>query len=164
MAGFITKCKDGWIDYNDSTTSSTPISFTGTPIKLTNDGLGLYTNKVYKPVGISDLWNVSNNQFDFTHLAIGDEIELRVSTEITTTSNNQEFTFYLDMAKGSVSNYHLKDGNYIYKSSGTYGIIFNMKFYIGNEDTKNFPAELMFDSDANATIVVDGFYISIKRR
>ena len=55
---------DGWIDYSNSGTS---INYTApNALKLTNDGLGLYTNKTFKPYGITELFNTTTNQFNFS--------------------------------------------------------------------------------------------------
>jgi hypothetical protein len=35
---------------------------------------------------------------------------------------------------------------------------------MGSLETLNFPAELMFTSDANATVILNGFVISVTKR
>ena len=65
------KLYNGYWDYNDLATQTTPISVpnTSTFTTMTNDGQGIFTYLDQKPTGLGDIWNVSTNQFDFTELA-----------------------------------------------------------------------------------------------
>lgn len=151
---------DGFMDYNHAGIAQSYISGS---LKLLNDGAGAQTLKTYKPYGITELWNVATNQFNFSELAIGDEVSIRLSLDVTTSGVNQEFSLSINFAIGG-GTYHIHDGNFFFKTAGTKAICSIITVYIGNADTKNLPAELLFTSDANATVQVNGFYISTKRR
>lgn len=60
--------------------------------------------------------------------------------------------------------YNINLGYLAFKLPGTYQIVRALPFYIGNTGTINNPAALTFNSDANATINTNGYYITIKRR
>ena len=151
---------DGYFDYNHSGATQ---SYVDGKLKVLNDAAGTYTTKVFAPLGVTDVWNATTNQFDFSQLSVGDQIEIRTDGEVTTTANNQIFGTELSMSIGA-NPYPLQVGQSYYKTIGTYPVTRLTKFYIGNTDTKDNPAELLFYSDAAATLKVTGFYISITRR
>lgn len=151
---------DGFIDYSHS--GSTQAYVSG-DLKILNDGAGAYTLKTYAPLGVTDLWNTTTNQFDFSQLRIGDEVTIRTDGEVTTTAVNQIFGTKLNMSIGS-NPYILEVGKSFFKVVGTYPVIRYIHFYVGNTDTMNYPAELIFTSDEAATVKLLGFYISVKRR
>lgn len=155
--------RDGFFDYNDLTTATTPIAYTTGTIALTNDGAGAYSTSVYKPIGITQLWNTTSNQFDFSDLSLGDEVILRTDLLVTTTGANQVFEFHLTFDIGGTP-YDLGIYHAHFKTAGTYNVVETESFYIGNAGTRDNPGELRFSSDSNATIKVNGFYISVKRR
>ena len=66
----------GFMDYNDNSTSTTPITLVAdTWTTITNDGLGAFTNKTYKPYGnVTELMNTSTGAIDPTGLDLGDTI------------------------------------------------------------------------------------------
>ena len=66
---------NGFIDYNNTSAPFTLVANTWTTI--TNDGLGLSTNKAYAPKGVTELMNVSTGAFDFTELEKGDGVYIR---------------------------------------------------------------------------------------
>jgi len=152
--------KDGFFDYNHSGTTQ---AYTSGNMKVLNDGAGAYTTSLYAPFGITDLLNTTTNQFDFSGLSLGDEVMLRIDYIVTTTANNQIVNGFMTFDIGGTP-YNLTLGSSYFKVVGTYNIIKVVPFYIGNEGTLNNPAELYFDSDAAATLQVNGFYISAKRR
>jgi hypothetical protein len=78
----------GFIDYNDVSTSNTPINLiTDTWTTITNDGSGAFTNKVYGPVGVSDLMN-SLGEFDFSELPLGTAVLIRNDYTVVPSVNN----------------------------------------------------------------------------
>lgn len=156
--------KDWFIDYNDLTTATTPIAYTtGSPLKLTNDWAWPQTLTTYKPIWVTRFRNTTTNQFDFTDLSLWDELNIRVSLDITTSWANQTFLLYLSMAIGGGA-YTIYDWDWYFKTAWTYQIGFSVPLYMWNTNTITLPAEIMFSSDANATIKVNWFYISAKRR
>ena len=51
-----------------------------------------------------------------------------------------------------------------FKNAGLTQIVVEGHFYIGSKTMRVNPAEVYFKSDLNATITVNGFYITVKRR
>lgn len=161
--GVKTSHYNGNMTYSDSITAITPISYTSGSLKLTNDTKGAQTSILYAPYGITSLWDKVNSQLVFSSLALGDEVTLRINCDITTTGINQEFRLYLLMSIGGF-NYEISDGNYFFKAIGTYQIGATIPFNIGNTQTRDYPAQVMFESDDDATIKVNSFYLTINRR
>ncbi len=80
----------GFFDYNDSATAITPISvLANTWTKLTNNGLGAFTNKTYKPAGVAEVWNTTTNRFEWGDLVLGDTLDIRADIDIITSVPNQ---------------------------------------------------------------------------
>jgi len=152
----------GFIDYSDLNTSTTPVSIPGTSTftKLTNDGLGVYTEKSYAPVNVADLWNTSTNQFDFSGFELGDQVDVRLDMEITTTTAGQEADVEINFAIGGGA-YTLPVTTVYKKTAGARGIAYTFSFYMGNNDTITLPAEVGVLSDSAATVKVNGWYIRV---
>lgn len=155
----------GFFDYNDATTAGAPIScLAGIETKLTNDGAGPFTQKTYAPNGVTDVWNSVTNQFDFSELHIGTMVNLRISLAVTTLSNNTDIDIKLVLAIGSGGPYELQFIKDSFKTAGVQTFSRFVGFYIGNDNTKNFPAELRITCDNTSNTVVDGWYACIIQR
>lgn len=153
----------GFIDLNDTATTGSPISVPGTNtfVKLTNNAAGSFTSFTYKPPAVANnIWEVSTNQFIWTRgLKLGDMIEIRPDVVVTTTGANQTITLSIILGIGG-SQYELPIAqNKLFKTAGTYRIIEWFGLYIGDNNTKNNPAELQIKSDASATVVVNGWFV-----
>ena len=156
---------DGWIDYNDSATAITPISVTANvPTILTNNGSGIYSQTAAAPLNVTQLWNTSTNRFDFSQLSVYDEVGIRVEIEVTTAVNNAQWWMFIRFDIGGTQFDAVINSRSYYKTSGTYTEIVFFPFYIGRESMRVNPSALYFQSDSNCTVVVKGFYISVKRR
>jgi len=156
--------RDGFIDYNDLATQSVPIAYTTwSARKLTNDGLWPQTFKTEKPQGVTELRNTATNQFDFSKLSIWDQVDIRVVFDLTTSATNQESLVYMNMAIWWWA-YSIYDWSWYFKAAWTRPVWAVIKLYMWNTDTINLPSEIMFLSDANASIKVNWFYISAKRK
>lgn len=157
----------GLYDYNDVTTTGTPIPLTvaGQFYPLTNDGAGAFTNKTYALAGLPDVWDVATNQFDWTDgtvLALGDTVEIRVDVDIITTGTNKAFELDIELGVGG-SPYTLPIiplENF--KTAGTYHDVRLMSIYMGDANTLNFPARLLAKSDGTGvTVTVNGWFIRV---
>lgn len=152
----------GILDYNDATTAVTPISVTAAAgfVELTNDGAGPFTNKAYAPSAVTDVWDSSLNQFDFSQLKLGDMVDVRMELEVTTTSANQSVKVDLFLGTGAGA-YQVP---FIFAKPKTAGVHtlnrFN-GFYMGDANTLDNPAKFKIQSDANCTVVVVGWYCKI---
>ena len=161
-AGTVTQ---GFWDYNDLTTASTPIALTtpGTDYELTNDGAGASTLLTYALDGLPNIWDVATDRFVFTAgsvLALGDTVDFRLDVALTTTNVNTALTVALEIDPAG-SPYLIPLIPFSnFKSAGTYDIIRWMGLYMGNTATLNGGARLIAQADtAGATIQVNGWYI-----
>lgn len=153
----------GYADYGDNATATTPISIPGTStsVYVTNDTLGAYTDKTHLPSGVSDVWDSTNNQFDWSDLQIGDMLDIRVDLLVTTTAANQYVELDLEMASGDAGSYDLLFFEGSFKTAGTHHINRYNGIYMGNTLTMNNPAKFKIKSDASATLVVNGWYCKV---
>lgn len=154
--------KIGIYDYNNTVGSQ---SFTSSDLKLLNNGLGVFTNKTYGITDVADLFNTTTSQFDFSGLSLGDKVEFRYDYTIVTSSINQESRLFLNLAIGSGDEYSINQDTSFFKTAGSHNLSgANSFIYMGNLSTLNFPAELMFTSDASATVTLNGFVVSVIKR
>jgi hypothetical protein len=92
---------NGFIDYNDTSTSGTPITLTSNVwTVIPNDGLGAFTNKTYAPSGINELMDVSNGSIDPTELDLGTSLLVRNDYTITPNTNNSLLEFRYTLGGG----------------------------------------------------------------
>mgnify|MGYP000332746881 CR=1 FL=1 len=156
------KALHGLWDYNDLATQTTPLNaVAATPLALTNDGAGPFTNLAYKPDGFGDIWDMGVGQdFDWTELSLGDTVDLRVDIEITTTSVNQVVDIYLELGQGA-SPYQILFDTTLLKSVTTKQLVSFSSIYMGDANTLNNPAQFFVLTDANATVKVNGWYVRV---
>ena len=150
--------KYGFFDYNDTATTATPLVVTGGGgfTYLTNNGLGVNTNKTYPPTGVTDVWDAGNNRFDFSQLNLGTEFRYRVDIEVVTSAVNQEIDLQIELAIGG-SPYSLSVAQRYYKSAGTYPIVIYNSIYMGDLNTMNYFGKFKIQSANNATVKVNGW-------
>lgn len=151
----------GFVDYNDAATGVTPINVTAdTWTKLTNDKLGPFTKIDALPENVTNIWNSSLNQFNFTELPVNTTIEGRFDIEVTTTAANQIIDLSAFVAIGSPSAFELPlMSSMQFKTAGTYKINPYNGMYIGSSDIKNNPTEVKIRSDADCAVRVNGWYV-----
>lgn len=158
--------KHGFFDYNDSLTSTTPISVTGGAgfVDITNDGAGTFTNKTYAPLGVTDVWDGTLNTFDWSELSLGDMVDIRIDLLITTTSVNTSIEVDLFLGDGAglyqlpfITSTNLKD-------TGTYGKIVYNGIYMGDTNTLNNGGVFKVSADKDCSVVVNGWYCKIVKR
>lgn len=159
------KYDHGFFDYNDTATSVTPIPISaGIEAALTNDAAGQFTLKDFAPYGVTDVWDPVTNKFDFSELPLGSMIGIRITLDVTTVSNNTDVDFHLNMAIGSGAEYELRFDRNVFKNAGTYQISRTIDFYLGNAETRDFPAEVAVTMDGNGSVTVLGWYVNIVMR
>jgi len=155
----------GSFHYADDATQTVPLTVvTDTPLKLTNDTLGVETNISNAPYGVGVVWDETNNQIDLSALSVGDLVHLRIDTELTTGTANQTYRFYANMAIGSGNEWTLDLMDSQKKTSGLVHSNAEVSFDIANEDTRDFPAEIYVVSDGGGTIVINGWYFEVLRK
>lgn len=149
--------EQGVVDYNDTATTATPITLTAaTPAKLTNDKLGSFTNTTYLPDTVTDLWDTTAQRLDFTELALGDKVLMRIDVSVVTASPDTDIIMSLDLAIGGTP-YSLTVLRNSFKSSGTYPIVAVFPIYMGDTNTKSNPGEIIMEADKNSTVIVNGW-------
>ena len=155
----------GFWDYNDLATQTTPFVVTGGAgfVSLPNDGLGAFSLNTYRPDGTTNIWIAAESAFDFSELSIGDQVEIRFTANVTTTTNNTDVAVRLRL--GGASPYDLTViTQQDIKTAGTYQLSRYTKFYIGNADTLNSKGFIQISASNNVDVVVEGWYISVLRR
>lgn len=155
----------GFFDYNDLDTATTPIVVTAatSPKKLTNDELGDFTNKDFAPDAVTDVWLEATNEFDWSELALGDMIDIRVDIEVTTTVPNQSVQVDLRLASGGFE-YTIPFEDNEYKTAGVKRIVSYRGIYLGDANTLDNGGYFEVSSDSNCTVKVNGWYCKITRR
>ena len=151
----------GWYNYDNS---AAPVAYTSGTLVLSNDTLGANNFTAYAPPGVGDIWDSSTNQFDFTSLAIGDEVEIRLDVSFTTTSPSQEVIVQLWLGVGSGSEFPITFIKSTYKSAGSQPLLRFNKLFMGTALVRDNPAEWRLTSDNAGTVDVNGWYCSVTRR
>lgn len=156
----------GLFDYNDVGTTASPISVTGGAgfVDLTNDEAGAFTNKLFPPVGVTDVWNASNNEFDFSQLKLGDMVDIRLDLDVITASVNTEFQIALHLAIGGFDYFVNWFNAANFKNAATNKIVVYNGIYIGDTNTLNNTAKFVIQSDKDLTVVVNGWYCKVVTR
>ena len=155
---------NGWEDWNDVTTTGTPITLTvaSTYYDLTNDGAGANTRSDYRLPGAGAIWNTTSNQFewDTAGLAIGDTIDIRFDIDVVNSGANGHFDLAMDMAHGHASEFQIPIQSIDVKSAGTHRFTVWWSCYIGAQFVLDNPAKPVISSDSTGdTIIVNGWYV-----
>ena len=81
--------KHGGANYNDTSTSQSPINvIADTWMDVPNDGLGPVTNLTYFPEGVTSLMDTPSGKFDFSQLGVGDQVWIRNDYTVFPNTNN----------------------------------------------------------------------------
>ena len=112
------------------------------------------------PEDVTELWNTSTNQFDFSGLSLGDQIDIRIDLEVTTTSANQEFDIEIMLGVGGTP-YTLPVRTIYRKTASTKSIVPYFGFYMGDANTLDNTGEIGVKSDTACTVKVNGWYIRV---
>ena len=156
----------GWenIDHNGSSQSLTA----STRTKVLNDAAGAATITTYAlPGNTGSIWDSTNNEFDWeaAGLEVGDTVDIRFDVEYTTDTNNDGFTFEIDLGVGSSTNITLPIDQRNIDVAGTQRVVRFISIFIGNNDILTSPAELYVTADSsNDSIEVNGWYVKMEPR
>ena len=149
-------------DYNDATTSTTPIALTlaNTDYELTNDGAGTFTITTYKLADVGEIWNVSTNRFDWSGLSLGDTVDIRTDITWTSAGANQTLTLALELGVGGTPYTIRWINDHLEKTAGAHRFTLWNSVYMGDANTLNNPARWLAQSDSTGTTIeVAGWYI-----
>ena len=154
----------GFMDYNDSSTASTPLSLAAdTWTDIPNNGAGAFTNKTYKPTEVTEVLDASTGYLDFSDLPLGSEILVRNDFTITPSTNNAllEARYLLGSGAGEYPlqfwSERLDSGSGI-----PYQRVTNFPIYMGDTNTQGNAGRMQIRMSTPATVRNAGVYISIR--
>lgn len=154
----------GFANYEDTETAITPISLSsGVWTNLTNNAQGVRTvNKL--PTDVTSLWNPATDKFDFSDLPLFTQMTGRFDITVTTSTNNQDIDVRALVGVGSPSEYTFPLMTQVrFATAGSHQINLYNGMFIGSNDIKNYPASIQVRSSNNASVVVAGWYLSIRK-
>ena len=142
----------------------TPINIpAGVETKLTLDAsTGTIVDEL--PDGVTNIWNSTTSQFDFSELKVGDRVRVRIDGSLTNTGFNESFVLNLVMGIGSTKEFTLPfaSGNRLF--AGTSVVSRYNGFYIGSQELIDNPSELRIQTtDASSGFLID-LYIEVDRK
>jgi hypothetical protein len=155
---------NGFIDYNDTTGIVNIVADTWTDIP--NNGLGAFTNKNYKPTGVTDFMDTSNGYIDVSDLVLGDSIIIRNDYKINPNTNNALLEFRYELGTGA-GLYNLEKivGRLDAGSGKDYRFNLNTDLiYMGDTNTKDNPIKLQIKLSTNGTLLNAGSVIQLIRK
>ncbi len=154
----------GFIDYNDTSTSGSPLVLTGGVwTTIPNDGLGTASNSTYAPTGVTELMDVSTGAIDATELSLGDSIVIRNDYRVTPGTNNTllEFRYSLGLG-GAVYTLEKIVGRLDSGSGQPYRFALSTDLiYMGDLNTRDNPIILQAKLSANGTLINAGSAIQV---
>lgn len=155
--------KTGFIDYNDTTgtISLTADAWTDVP----NNGAGAFTNKTYRPNGVTEVMDNTTGYLDFSQLSLGSQILVRNDFTVSPNTNNAllEVRYVLGQGAGE---YALKFwSERLDSGSGIdYQRVISFPVYMGDTNTQGGVGKLQVKLSTNGTITNAGSYIKIDLR
>jgi len=152
----------GYAIYEDSRASTLTLT-ADTLTVVPNDTLGTNTTNAYLPLGVTNLWNAATNSFDFSELAVGDAVEMRIIVQPTTTSNNTEIELDLYLGSGGAQYKVPFITTQNFQFAGLYEATRYTSFPIRDEDTRTSPAQFKAIADKNCTLQTDDFFVKVTR-
>jgi len=157
----------GFVDYNDASTSSSPVSLSaGVWTDVPNDKLGAFTNTTYTPDGVSTLMDGSTGYLDFSDLTLGSDLLIRIDFEVTPNTNNSLLETRYVLGQGAneyplpVRSRRLDSGSGIAYASekGSFYI------YMGDSNTLGGVGKLQVKLSTNGTLKNNGVAIKVFKR
>ena len=152
----------GYAIYEDSRVTTTTLA-AGVFTVIPNDALGANTTNAYLPLGVTNLWNAGTSSFDFSELAVGDAVEMRIIVQPTTTNNNTEIELDLYLGSGGTQYKVPFITTQNFQFSGLYEATRYTSFPIRDEDTRTSAAQFKAMADKNCTLQTDDFFIKVTR-
>jgi len=155
----------GSFDVQDVTTVTTKIVIPGTGVftQLTNDGAGTLTNNLFAPIGITELWDEVNDEFDFSQLKLGDIIHIRADIDVITANPNTQVELRLEAGIG-VFAFSISWDNQFYGAAGTFPLVRSSFITMQTTTILTGKAEFQLKADKACTVQVNGWNYFILRR
>ena len=152
----------GYALYEDSRVTTTTLAADVLTI-IPNDALGTNTTNAYLPLGVTNLWNPGTSSFDFSELAVGDAVEMRIIVQPTTASNNTEIELDLFLGSGGAQYKVPFITTQNFQFAGLFEATRYTSFPIRDEDTRTSPAQFKAIADKNCTLQTDDFFVKVTR-
>lgn len=152
----------GYAVYEDSRVTTTTLA-AGVFTIIPNDALGTNTTNAYLPLGVTNLWNPGTSSFDFSELAVGDAVEMRIIVQPTTASNNTEIELDLFLGSGGAQYKVPFITTQNFQFAGLFEATRYTSFPIRDEDTRTSPAQFKAIADKNCTLQTDDFFVKVTR-
>ncbi|NRA81853.1 MAG: hypothetical protein HRU18_26955 [Pseudoalteromonas sp.] len=154
----------GFADYNDSATSSTPIALLSNNwTTITNDGLGAFSNLNSLPFGVTTLMDTSTGYIDPRQLNIGDSILIRNDFTVTPKVNNSLLKLRYELGTG-LGLYQLETIVGRLDSGSGVGYRFALKpdfIYMGDSNTRDNYIKIQVSLENDGTLVNAGSVIQV---
>lgn len=152
-------CRTGYFQYNDLATQSTALVVlaSGGFTDLPNDELGGQTLKTFAPVGVTDLWDATAGEFDWSQLKLGDTIEVRLDIVVETSSPNTEIQVELFLGGGTFSIPFVTEKTL--KSATTHRLIRYSSFSIDSTFVLNGGGTFGISTTDDCDVVVNGWFL-----
>ncbi len=149
-------------DYNHAGGALSPAL--GVKTQVLNDAAGAYTNTAYKIPGYPDIWNPSTNQFNWSHLTLGDSVDIRFDFTVTTNGTHNDTAIIIRAGVGAAP-YDLTAITGEWQASSTYQLTVWYSVYMGDANTLDNPAEVYIMSTTAGEIVqCNGWYVRTNKR
>jgi hypothetical protein len=156
--------ESGFMDYNDTT--GTVSLFANTWTDIPNDGLGSFTNKAYKPEGVTELLDVSTGYLDASETELGETILVRNDYQVNPNTNNALLEFRYELGNGA-GIYTLEKIVGRLDSGSGQDYRFSLEpdlIYMGDTNTKDSPIKLQLKLSTNGTFTNAGSAITLIKR
>lgn len=153
--------RSGWAFYENSNKQSIQLGATKGDdgwVRLKIDSLGKSTNEDYLPENNVSLYNPATQKINLRGLKVGSIITIRYDITLTTFSNNTEVwfrSFIKDLELGATT----FAGNLKYQFD--YDLSLQHTIFLENEKMKNAGIFSEILTDNEASMVVNGLYISV---
>lgn len=155
----------GNFDVEDVATKTTPVAIPGTGVyqQLTNDGLGAQTSALYAPDAITELWDVVNDEFDFSQLSLGDQVFIRSEVKVEILSVNTDI--HMKLAAGiGVTPFDIHWAAGSFKNTGIFTLSRMSFLTMGTTTALTGKAEFQFAADKACNVEVTGWNYIVNMR
>ena len=155
----------GNFNVQDAATTTVPISIPGTSTftQLTNDGAGSLTTNINAPLGITELWDTTDDEFSFVQLKMGDRVDIRVDLLVDILSVNTEIELQLEAGIGIFA-FGINLDQREYKSTGVKPVAVTGFVTMDTTTILNGTAEIQLKSDKACEVETLGWNYVITRR
>ena len=156
--------KVGFIDYNDTATAITPIVMLEDDwTTITNDGLGPFTNKTFRPEYADELM-INNGQFDFSQIPLGYGVDIRQDFSVTPTINRTLVEARYQIGAGPAYTLETTVGELVQGSGRFYRFaLYTHYVYMGDTNTRNNPLSFQLKASSDCTVVNAGCVVRVSR-